>query len=131
MKALKSILYSLLQTLVHLEIRDSIPELWFAAKGICRALTAFRIEDRLRAGFRSEICEKCVFYDQHWKTCGTPGEVQEAITDGDGIYFPPTKIGCWCYLPLANRDPEKDCWARAKGLDHVGWPDALRPQKDL
>lgn len=129
MNALISISHSLYQTLRHLELRDAIPDIFRAARGIVRALLSRSQPARDLAALRQSHCESCVFYDSKWKTCGTPGEIQEAITTDDGTYFPPTKLGCWCYLPLANRDPKKDCWARFKGLDHVGWPDVLRPSQ--
>lgn len=126
MKALKSILYSLFQTLLRLDIRDSIPGMFTAAHGIVRALWHDGEHPELKA-LRDLTCQRCPMYSEKWETCGVPGEVQEEITAPDGFYYRPKKIGCWCYLPLANNDPEKDCWARAKGLE-VGWPDELRPK---
>jgi hypothetical protein len=74
-------------------------------------------------------CGKCEFYDEKWQTCGTPGETIEDPSRR-------LKLGCWCYLPVATRDPEKDCWACANGIvrtdgSKVGWPDALRPRQRI
>lgn len=42
---------------------------------------------------------------------------------------PDLTLGCWCYLPVAVRLPEKDCYLREQGYDASGWPDHLRPHE--
>lgn len=122
---MKSILFSLVQSVIHLDWRDALQTFWMAIRGIFRAIR-YRKKTVQLAALRLGWCESCPFYDNKWRTCGTPGEVQPAITVGE-VYFPAKKIGCWCYLPLAVKDPKKDCYARSNELD-VGWPDALRPK---
>ena len=123
--AMKSILFSLYQHFRTLNIEDAMFETFRALRGLIRALFTPVGDATVIAALRTAHCEKCPFYDSKWKTCGTPGET---------VGFHPTriKVGCWCYLPLANRDPKKDCYARANDLhgpddEQVGWPDALRP----
>lgn len=125
---MKSILFSLWMTIVHLDWRDALMEIWRAARGIVRAIIAFHHQpNRNLAASRNAQCPRCPFYDTKWQTCGTPGEVHQRIfATAHTEYFAARKIGCWCWLPLANFDPQKDCYARANDLD-VGWPDALRP----
>lgn len=124
MKALHSIAHSFLQHLLKLHLRDAVTNIWFAARGILRALWALAgPRDGLdTTHLRDQHCQDCPMFDERWKTCGTPGDLAGVA--------PPIKLGCWCYLPLANRDPKKDCWARAHELNTVaGWPDELRPTK--
>lgn len=123
--AMKSILFSLFQHFKTLDFKDAVSDTFRAMIGIVRALGSRSGDATLMAAVRTHVCERCEFYDPKWKTCGTPGDTMEA----KGIEL---KIGCWCYLPLANRDPLKDCYARANDIidEHgqtVGWPDALRP----
>jgi hypothetical protein len=37
-------------------------------------------------------------------TCGHHGET---IKQSDGIR---ATVGCWCYIPLAAKLPDKECW---------------------
>ncbi len=122
---MKSILFSLLQHFWHLSLFDALTDTFSAIRGIARALRPHSGDQKIISALRTLHCEKCEFYDAKWKTCGTPGE-----TMGEPLTAP-IKIGCWCYLPLANKDPKKDCWARFHDLRNddgpVGWPDVLRP----
>lgn len=125
---MKSILFSFFQHFWTLSLSDALLDTFAGLRGIIRALRARRAHDKMVGELRTAICEKCDFYDAKWKTCGTPGET---MGEPLGIKL---KVGCWCYLPLANRDPEKDCYARTNDLhapdgSPVGWPDILRPQK--
>lgn len=125
---MKSILFSLFQHFWTLSFGDAIADAFGAVRGVIRALLSRSKDARTLGRIRTDACEKCEFYDAKWKTCGTPGETMGAP---EGVRM---KIGCWCYLPLANRDPEKDCWARSNIIHSpdgspVGWPDVLRPPK--
>lgn len=123
MTALRSISHSFVQVLTKLPWRDVPGDLWRAGRGILRALWSSRRKECRDLGkLRDAHCEQCPMYCAWWKTCGEPGDIDEET----GM-----KIGCWCHTPLANVDPKKDCWARANGLEHVGWPDALRPSESL
>lgn len=117
---MKSILFSLFQHFWTLSFGDAIADSFGAVRGIVRALLSRSADAKALGQLRTDHCGQCDFFDTKWKTCGTPGE-----TMGKPLNVR-IKIGCWCYLPLANRDPQKDCWARANELS-VGWPDALRP----
>jgi hypothetical protein len=71
---------------------------------------------------RMETCKRCPIYFSALSTCGSPllKEWPEA--------------GCWCFLPLSARDPEKQCWLDEElGLDSThGWNAAsAHPQKPL
>lgn len=122
----KSILFSLYQHFRTLKLRDAVTDTLRAMLGLVRALFTPTGDATVVAALRLSYCEKCPFFDSKWKTCGTPGEV---VQGDDGAF----KIGCWCYLPLASRDPKKDCWARFHDIkdngEVVGWPDVLRPEK--
>lgn len=120
-------LYALVQSSIKLDWQDALRDFWMASRGIVRAFVHRKQTVHL-APLRLGCCESCPFFDPRWRTCGTPGEVQPEVTLEDGTNFPPTKIGCWCYLPLATLDPKKDCYARMNDLD-IGWPDELRPNK--
>lgn len=122
-----SMLFALAQSSIHLDWRDALRDFWTAGRGIVRALVNCKKTVHL-AALRLGYCESCPFFDRRWRTCGTPGEVHEARTLEDQTHHPATKIGCWCWLPLAVKDPKKDCYARANDLD-IGWPDELRPVK--
>lgn len=117
---MKSILFSILQHFWTLKFGDAISDVFGASRGIMRALLSRSKDAKILGHLRTAHCEKCDFFDVKWKTCGTPGDTMSK----PGVRM---KVGCWCYLPLANRDPEKDCWARANDLD-VGWPEVLRPK---
>lgn len=128
---MKSMFYTMLQSMLKLDWKESLKTFWMAIRGISRAVwnSIFNRREALKlSALRLGVCLACPFYDSKWKTCGTPGEVQPAITGPDGTCYPPMKIGCWCYLPLATRDPKKDCYARMNDLD-IGWPDEIRPKK--
>lgn len=118
MTALHSISHSFLKVLTHIPWLDIPGDLWRASKGIVRALWHDGEHPELKA-LRDLHCRRCPMYCEKWQTCGEPGDMDEETA---------MKIGCWCYLPLANNDPGKDCWARASGLENVGWPDELRPK---
>lgn len=126
--AMKSILFSLYQHFRTLPFRDAVADTFYALRGIIRALRKQTGDQKVITELRNDSCPKCPFYDAKWKTCGTPGETMRGHADGP--FADSMKIGCWCYLPLANRDPKKDCWSRAHGIIDgvpIGWPDALRP----
>lgn len=125
---MKSIIFSLFQHFRTLKFTDAISDTFSAARGILRALMSRSKDDRILGAARTVHCEKCDFYDETWKTCGTPGETMGRP------YGVRIKVGCWCYLPLANRDPQKDCYAKTHQLhsadgEKVGWPDELRPKQ--
>lgn len=124
---MKSMLYTMLMSILKLDWRDVLKTFWMACRGIVRAFWNRKKTVHL-AALRLGVCDTCVFFDRKWRTCGTPGEVSQAVTLEDGTCIPPAKIGCWCFLPLAVKDPKKDCYARMNDLT-VGWPDALRPEK--
>lgn len=126
---MKSILFSLYQHFRTLPFKDALLDTITASRGVVRALIFGRSKDAKVLGqARMGHCEKCEFFDETWQTCGTPGDTME-VPKSKRI-----KIGCWCYLPLATRDPDKDCWARMDELirpedgSAVGWPEELRPQ---
>lgn len=79
---------------------------------------------------RMASCKKCQMMDSEFSTCGTPGQTYKASIIWQGTPNAGThSLGCWCYLPLANRIASKDCWARVNGIaPDVGWPDELRPK---
>jgi hypothetical protein len=41
------------------------------------------------------------------KTCGYHGEM---------LHRSKQTMGCWCYMPLAAKLPDKQCWIDAMGL---------------
>lgn len=127
----KSILFSLYQHFRTLPLFDAIHDVVLAVRGVIRALFSRSKDAKVLSDARMAVCEKCEFFDETWQTCGTPGE-----TIGGPLDMPPLKVGCWCYLPLASRDSEKDCWARMDDIvredgSMVGWPDELRPSLKL
>jgi hypothetical protein len=95
------------------------------ARQLVRALFT-RESDLSRA--RMESCRHCHIYNRELGTCGTPGETYQETVVVKTIEFKRTKpLGCWCYLPIANRLPNKPCWARFNKLS-FGWPDELMPK---
>jgi len=77
---------------------------------------------------RTVACMNCRMYNSKYETCGTPSETYVETVVKKTIEFKELKpLGCHCYLPLANRLKDKDCWARFHGLS-FGWPDQLRPK---
>lgn len=125
---MKSVLFSLFQHFRTLSLWDALLDTVSATRGVVRALFSFSKDSKALSAARMQSCEKCEFFDETWQTCGTPGEtIGKPI--GEKI-----KVGCWCYLPLATRDPKKDCWARMDEIvredgSAVGWPDDLRPKQ--
>jgi len=71
---------------------------------------------------RLETCFECQMYFSDFMSCGVPGNVW---IDAKGTR---KALGCGCFLPLGNRLPDKDCWAKFHGLD-FGWEEPLRPKK--
>ena len=69
---------------------------------------------------RLRRCRRCPLYDVALRTCGHPGEVWK---DREEI----SRLGCWCYLPLAAGEPTKECWAQVNGADLPGWSDLPNP----
>lgn len=96
----------------HLARRGRFLALAGGARGAVSALWRKPTELTER---RTRACRLCEMYYEPLGTCGEPGHT----VDGQ-------PVGCWCYVALANRLPDKDCWARARGLE-AGWPDDLRP----
>lgn len=124
---MKSILFALYQHFRTLPFKDALLDVLSAVRGVIRALFSVSKDSKVLSAARMAECEECEFFDETWRTCGTPGETMQNDV-GDEI-----KIGCWCYLPLATRDKKKDCWARMDELVRpedksiVGWSDKLRP----
>lgn len=120
-------LISFLAIVAKLEARDAFPKLCTAIKLVFQASLprcfGLRAAPEIYQS-RMDSCRACSLYYEKRQSCGQPGE-----TFSDGDTERPQTLGCWCYLPLANRLQKKDCWARANDLDR-GWPENLRPKHD-
>ena len=101
-----------------------VRQMWTTLLSVWSALTARRrygsqTVERLVSS-RLEVCRRCPIYDSALQTCGTPGSI-------DRLAEPPIQVGCWCFLPVAARDPEKACWLTAVGAPE-GWEENWRHQ---
>lgn len=80
----------------------------------------FSRRDVVLGGQRLAQCQACDMFDPKRQTCGYIGEM---------MWCDDTKrvepVGCWCYMPIAARVVNKDCWLRECGGEK-GWSDALR-----
>lgn len=70
---------------------------------------------------RLRWCMKCPFFDSRLLTCGTPGETMDLVETNQQSRREP--VGCWCWMPLAAKDPKKECWAALNNIG--GWPAEL------
>lgn len=95
----------------HLARRGRLADVRAGIGGLGRAILSGDIELGRK---RTLSCGFCPMFYEPLETCGKPGHVENG-----------EPVGCWCAVTIANRDPRKDCWGRAHGLD-VGWADNLR-----
>jgi len=93
--------------------RVAMRSAWQAVRALCHPTSELSYQ-------RTRACWNCKMYDSKTETCGT---IDEFFED-DGITQP---LGCHCIVHIANRLPEKRCWAREKELD-FGWTDELLPK---
>jgi len=94
--------------------RVAMRSAWQALRALCYPTSELSYQ-------RTRACWNCKMYDSQHETCGNPVEFFE---DEYGVVQP---LGCHCIVHIANRLPEKRCWAREHDVEDTGWDDELMP----
>jgi hypothetical protein len=69
-------------------------------RGLVGLIGTPKVRDLQVFADRAIKCPNCPLYNQEYKTCGTPGQM-----DRWG-----NTVGCWCFLPLVSKYERKSCW---------------------